>query len=56
MPYTPEQHRLFEYVAHNPKEAHKKGYDISSKDAAKMAAEGIRKAGKAASEKDGQQS
>ena len=46
MPWTPAQHRLFEFVAHNPKEAKREGVDVKPNDAARMAAEGIRKAGK----------
>jgi hypothetical protein len=48
MPYTWEQHKLFEYVKHNPQEAHKKGIKISTADASRMASEGV-KGGKTAS-------
>ena len=42
MPWSPAQHRLFEWAAHDPKAAHKEGYDLKQKDAARMAGEGIK--------------
>lgn len=45
MPWTPSQHRLFEFVSHDPSKAKKEGIDIKPGDAARMAAEGIRKKG-----------
>jgi len=42
MPYDPQQHRLFEFVAHNPKKAHAEGIKISQADASRMASEGIK--------------
>lgn len=45
MPWTSAQHRLFEFVAHDPKAAKKEGIDVKPTDAARMAAEGIRKKG-----------
>lgn len=41
MPWTPAQHRLFEAAAHNPEIARRKG--IKQSDAARMAAEGVKK-------------
>ena len=43
MPYTPEQHRLFEAAAHNPEVAERKG--IPQATAAKLAHEGVKKDG-----------
>lgn len=42
MPYTWEQHKLFEYVKHNPTQAHAKGIKIKTSDASKMASEGVK--------------
>jgi hypothetical protein len=44
MPYTLKQHKLFEYVKHNPQQAYAKGIKIKPKDAAKMASEGVKNA------------
>jgi len=41
MPWTPDQHRLFEWVAHTPGASHESG--IPRKDAERMAGEGIKK-------------
>lgn len=43
MPYLPKQHRLFEFVAHNPAQAHAEGIKIPQADAARMASEGVKK-------------
>lgn len=50
MPWSTKQHKLFEYVKHNPEAAHAKGIKISQSDASRMASEGI-KDGKARSKK-----
>ena len=42
MPYTAKQHRLFEFVSHNPGKARAEGIKIPQKTAAKMAHEGIK--------------
>lgn len=42
MPYTPAQHRLFEWAAQNPEAARAEGYDIPQQEAAKMAHEGVK--------------
>jgi hypothetical protein len=42
MPWTMGQHRLFEFVKHNPEKAHAKGIKISQSDASRMASEGIK--------------
>ena len=42
MPWTPKQHRLFEWAAHNPGAAQAAGYHIGQGQAAKMASEGIK--------------
>ena len=41
MPWTPAQHRLFEWVKQNPQAARRAGYKIPQADAARMAHEGI---------------
>ena len=41
MPWSPAQHRLFEWAAHNPQAAQAQGYHIPPTQAAKMAHEGI---------------
>ncbi len=46
MPYTQKQHKLFEYVKHNPEKAHAKGIKISQSDASKMASEGVKSGSK----------
>lgn len=46
MPWSAKQHRLFEAAAHDPELAKRVGIQIG--DAKKMAAEGIKKGGKAA--------
>jgi hypothetical protein len=43
MPWNPAQHRLFEFVAHDPAKAKAEGIDIKPSDAAHMAGEGIKK-------------
>jgi len=43
MPYTPKQHRLFEFAKNNPKAAAQAGFNIPKATAAKMASEGIKK-------------
>lgn len=42
MPWSPAQHRLFEFVAHEPEKAKAEGIGVKPSDAAHMAAEGIR--------------
>jgi len=42
MPYTLKQHKLFEYVKHNPTQAYAKGIKIKPADASKMASEGVK--------------
>jgi hypothetical protein len=43
MPWTPKQHRLFEFAGHNPEKAKSEGIKIPQKTALKMASEGIKK-------------
>ena len=43
MPWSPSQHRLFEWIAGNPGAAQAKGYTIPQQQAAKMAGEGIKR-------------
>src|SRR3974390_3563140 len=43
MPWNPAQHRLFEWVKHNPEAAHRAGYHIKQSDASRMAHEGIKR-------------
>ena len=42
MPWSPKQHRLFEFVAHNPEKARREGIKIPQHTAAKMASEGVK--------------
>jgi hypothetical protein len=42
MPWTQAQHRLVEWVAHDPKAAHAAGYKIPVSAAKKMASEGVK--------------
>jgi len=42
MPWSPAQHRLFEFVAHNPSKAASEGIKIGQGQAQKMASEGIK--------------
>lgn len=43
MPWSPSQHRLFEFVANNPGKARAEGIKIGQGQAQKMASEGIKK-------------
>jgi len=43
MPWSPKQHRLFEWAAHDPQAAAAAGYKIGQSQAQKMASEGITK-------------
>jgi hypothetical protein len=43
MPWSPAQHRLFEFVAHNPGKARAEGIKVKPGDAARMASEGIKR-------------
>lgn len=43
MPWSPAQHRLFEWAAHNPSAAQQQGYHIKQGDASRMASEGIKR-------------
>ena len=43
MPWTPAQHRLFEFVAHSPAKAAAEGIKIGQATAQRMASEGIKK-------------
>lgn len=42
IPFTLKQHKLFEYVKHNPTQAYAKGIKIKPADASKMASEGVK--------------
>ena len=42
MPWTSKQHRLFEFVKHNPAKARAEGIKIKPSDASRMAAEGVK--------------
>lgn len=45
MPWTPAQHRLFEFAAHSPQKARAEGVKIPQAQAAIMAGEGIKSPG-----------
>ena len=43
MPWSSSQHRLFEFVAHEPGKARAEGIKVKPADAARMASEGVKK-------------